>query len=236
MRLVFTLQSHLSLFILYIYNMPLLLKRDVAEQTQLGIWKIEESSEWFRSQLMLDAKENALIDSIRHPQKRLHWLSSRLLLRMLLNNPNVFIHLESDERGKPVVHNFPVTISISHSFELSALLLSEKFAAGVDIEKIDPKIERIRNKFLRSTELDSVSQNHRLEQLYVFWCAKEAMYKWYGKRELDFREHLFVNSFSYSQFGTIIGTINKNSFRKELMVTYEKLDKYMMAYTLASEN
>ena len=214
--------------------MPLILHRVVAEQTQLAVWKIEESSHWFRSQLMLDDRENALIDSIRHPQKKLHWLSSRLLLRTLLGNPASFIHLESDERGKPVVHNFPVTISISHSFELSALLMSEKFSVGVDIEKIDPKIERIRNKFLHDEELNSISEDHRLEQLYVYWCAKEAMYKWYGKRQLEFKDHLLVNSFHYASNGIISGVIKKNEFEKEMLISFEELGNYMMAYTIGA--
>ena len=213
--------------------MPLLVRRDVAEQTQLAIWKIEEAAHWFRSQLMLDDRENVLIDSIRHPQRKLHWLSSRLLIRTLLGNPATFIHLESDERGKPVVHNFPVTISISHSFELSALLMSEKNNVGVDIEKIDPKIERIRNKFLHEEELNSISEGHRLEQLYVYWCAKEAMYKWYGRRQLEFRENLFLNPFHYTSQGTISGIIRKDEFEKELSISFEELGNYMMAYTLA---
>ncbi|MFI5134797.1 MAG: 4'-phosphopantetheinyl transferase family protein [Chitinophagales bacterium] len=225
-----------SFSILYIYKMPLLLKRTAAEQTQLGIWKIEESADWFRSQLMLDERENALIDSIHHPQKKLHWLSSRLLLRLLLGNPSVFIHLESDERGKPVVHNFPVNLSISHSFDLSVLLLSEKFNTGVDIEKIDKKIERIKQKFLRSDELSSISDNHRLEHLFTLWCAKEAMYKWYGKRQLDFRENLFVNPFQFTPAGNIKGIIRKNSFEKELNISFEKLDSYIMAYTIGTED
>ena len=212
--------------------MPLLFRRDVAEQTQLAIWKIEESGSWFRSQLKLDEKEIALIDSIRHPQRKLHWLSSRLLLRHVLGNPDIFIHLESDERGKPVVHNFPIHISISHSFELSALLMSEKFTLGIDIEKIDPKIERIKHKFLREEKLIAISEEYRLEQLYVYWCAKEAMYKWYGKRELEFREHLYVRPFRFSHEGEVVGRIMKDEFRKELKISYEKIDGYMMAYTL----
>src|ERR1043165_1108801 len=156
--------------------MPLLLQRDVAEKTQLAIWKIEESEEWFRSQLKLDAKENQLMDAIKHPHKKLQWLSSRLLLRILLNNPGEFIHLESDERGKPLVKNFNVKISISHSADLSALLLSENFDVGIDIEKIDEKIRRIQHKFLREEELENLSEKKSLEQLYVYWCAKEAMY------------------------------------------------------------
>jgi len=214
--------------------MPLLLQREVAEQTQLAVWKIDEHAHWFREQLMLDDKENALIDSIHHPQRKLHWLSSRLLLRILLGNPALFIHLESDERGKPVVHNFPVNISISHSFDFSALLLSKKFQVGVDIEKIDVKIERIRKKFLRLEELNSISDEHRLEELYIYWCAKEAMYKWYGKRQLDFREHLFVNPFHFSSLGELAGFIRKNEFHKEVKILFEEINDYVMAYTIGN--
>lgn len=221
-------------FNLYIYNVPLLLQREVAEKTHLALWKIEEPAGWFRSQLMLDAEENALIDSIRHPQRKLHWLSSRVLIRKALGNPDVFIHLENDERGRPQVHNFPVNLSISHSFEFSALLVSEKFMVGIDIEKIDPKIERIKNKFLRRDELNSIAESHRLEQLYVYWCAKEAMYKWHGRKQLDFREHLHVNPFPYSSGGNIHGTISKNNFHKELKICFEELEDYMMAYTIAT--
>jgi len=211
--------------------MPLLFQKDVSEGTRLGIWKIEESTDWFRSQLILDDRENQLIDSIRHPQKRLHWLSSRLLLRLLLNNPAGFIHLESDERGKPHIHNFPVKISISHSHELSALLLSEKFEVGIDIEKIDPKIERIRHKFLSPEELENISAEMRLKQLYIYWCAKEAMYKLHGRKQLDFREHLFVEPFSFSESGVITGRTRKNEIQETLMIYFNQINGYMVAYT-----
>lgn len=217
----------------YFYSMPLSLHRDVAEKTKLGIWKIEESAEWFRSQLKLDDRENQLIDSIKHPMKKLHWLSSRLLLRILMNNPRAFIHLESDERGKPVIHNFPVKISISHSAELSALLLSENLEVGIDIEKIDRKIKNIQHKFLREEELQNISGDHHLEHIYVYWCAKEAMYKLHGRKQLDFREHLFVEPFSFTDSGTVTGSIRKNEARQTLKIFYEKINGYMMAYVTA---
>jgi phosphopantetheinyl transferase len=222
-----------SVSIFYIYRMPLLLRRNIAEQTTLAIWQISEPQHWFRERLMLNDAENAHIDSIRHPQKKLHWLSSRLLIRELLGNPNDFIDLASDERGKPLIRNFPVDISISHSFDLSALLLSERMKVGVDIEKVTEKVERIQFKFMATDELQSLSGKNDREQLYVYWCAKEAMYKWYGKKELDFRAHLAVVRFDYRESGTLTGAIRKGNFLQKLPVHYEKLGEYMMAYTLA---
>jgi len=34
---------------------------------------------------------------------------------------------------------------------------------------------------------------HNLKDLYYYWCAKEAMYKWYAKGNLDFIADLYVD-------------------------------------------
>lgn len=211
--------------------MALFLKKEVASDTLLGIWHIEESAEWFRSQLMLDEKENELIDAIRHPQRKLHWLSSRVLIRTLMQTSQ-FIHLENDLNGKPVIRNFPVALSLSHSADLSALLLSKKFKVGIDIEQMDPKVLRIQHKFVSENELSFISAKNRTAQLYAVWCAKEAMYKLYGLKKLDFREHLHVEPFDYSDAGLIHGKIVKGAYCAELTVRYARLENYMTAYVL----
>jgi phosphopantetheinyl transferase len=212
--------------------MPLLLRKNIADETSLSIWKIEETPEWFKSQLKLDDRELLFINSVKHPKRKLHWLSSRMLLRLLLNNPEILIQLEMDENGKPVVKNFPVNISISHSADLSALMLSEKNNVGIDIEKMDDKIKRIQNKFLRIDELKNISPSNSIEHMYVYWCAKEAMYKWHGRKQLDFKEHLFVEPFEYSVSGKMKCEIRKNDFSAKLEICYEKVGEYMMAYVI----
>ncbi|MEP7129216.1 MAG: 4'-phosphopantetheinyl transferase superfamily protein [Chitinophagales bacterium] len=209
--------------------MALIYKREIATETLIGLWHIEESAEWFRSQLMLDEKENALIDSIRHPQRKLHWLSSRVLLRTMMQTDQ-FIHLENDLNGKPIVRNFPVEISLSHSADLSALLLSRKYKVGIDIEKMDPKVLRIQHKFVNAAEMKWVVDEKRIEQLYAIWCAKEAMYKLYGEKKLDFRQHLFVEEFEYNTSGSLNGKIGKGDYLNDLCIRYEKIENYMMAY------
>lgn len=217
-------------------RMPLLIHRDISDETILGIWKIEESEDWFRSQLKLDEDEKKLIDSIRNPQRKIHWLSSRLLIRILLDSPAGHIHLTSDQNGMPVVQNYDVKISISHSSQMSALLMSRDSAVGIDIEKISPKIERIQEKFLSAEELKNISYPHRLVQLYIYWCSKEAMYKLDGRRQLDFRKNLFINPFMYSHAGKIHGRIEKGLFHLPLEITFEKIDDYMMAYTMHDQH
>lgn len=211
--------------------MALVLKKEIAEDTLLGIWRIDESADWFRAQLILDETENKLIDSIKHPQRKLHWLSSRVLIRNLMQTDQ-FIHLENDLNGKPVIRNFPVELSLSHSADLSALLLSKKFKVGIDIEKMDPKVLRIQHKFASELELQFISEQKRIGQLYAIWCAKEAMYKLYGLKKLDFREHLFVAPFAYADHGIIHGKIVKGDYYSELIVHYQQMENYMTAYVL----
>lgn len=209
--------------------MALLFAKEVAEETWLGIWRIEESANWFRSQLMLDEKEEALIDAIRHPQRKLHWLSSRVLIRTMMQTDR-FIHFENDPNGKPVIHNFPVKLSLSHSADYSAILLSKKYKVGIDIEKMHPKVLRIKHKFMSASELTWVSKEEAIAQLYAVWCAKEAMYKLYGEKKLDFRAHLFVDPFTYTGTGMLRGKISKGAYHAEPDVYYERLEEYMLAY------
>ena len=211
--------------------MPLILKREVAEGTLLGIWKIGEDAPWFRSQLMLSEEEIKLIDGLHHPQRKLHWLSSRVLLRTLMQTDQ-FIHLESDATGKPVIRNFPVHLSISHSADLSALLISIRHEVGIDIEEIEDKIFRIQHKFATKEELESLGAEISAEQLYVIWCAKEAMYKLYGQKQLNFKEHMSVLPFSTSIKGVVGGSIRKGSYTCELEISYERVNGFMMAYVL----
>ena len=213
--------------------MPLLLQESLAPETQLLVWNIAEDGNWFRSQLQLDDRENALIDAIKNPKRKLHWLSSRLLIRLALDNPDTFIHLENDSSGKPVIHNFPANISISHSENLSALLISQHFEVGVDIEKPDAKIERIKEKFLHHDELATIREPNRLEKLSLYWCVKEAMYKLYGRKQLAFKSNLLVHSFEYNKEGRIDGVIQKEDFILNLDIYYRHLNNHLMAYTIS---
>jgi len=64
---------------------------------------------------------------------------------------------------------------------------------GVDIESLRPQIEKIKSKFCRPEELDFATTPI---QTLLIWSAKEAMYKAYGKKEIDFREQMRVHDFN----------------------------------------
>ncbi len=159
------------------------------------VWAIEEPEEWFQNQLQLTGEEDLVLDRLKKQLRRLHWLSSRYLVRYALGNPPYPIRMFADEAGKPYLPDLPVHISIAHAQKMSALMISHDHAVGVDLEYLNPKILRVRSKFLSDAEWAQVHDADNLRELYVYWCCKEAVYKLLGTGKLDFRKHLHVRPF-----------------------------------------
>ena len=103
------------------------------------------------------------------------------------------------------------------------------------IEKINPKIERIRSRFLSDQELGE-KQEYSLEKLHVYWGAKEALYKFWGKKELSFKENIFIDPFEFEDAGTIKGRIKKGGYIKYFTLSYEKIQDYILVYVLEEIN
>jgi hypothetical protein len=56
--------------------------------------------------------------------------------------------------------------------------------------------------------------------LHVFWTAKEALYKHYGLKSLDFRGHIRLEPFEWDESGCpITGWIEKDNFRQAYQLT-----------------
>ena len=189
--------------------MSIYLQRNAGDDTIIGIWKIEET--W-------DKREQ-----IRH-----HRITTQQLLRHLLSSkPEVKINY--DTNGKPFLPGSEYKISISHSNKLVAIQLS-KIHAGVDIQQIGKKIERIAEKFMSERELISLKGNNQVEQLHVYWGAKEVLYKIYGKRALHFKENLLIEPFEYKAKEMITGHVFIAGIKKTYSLYYEKIGNYMLVF------
>jgi 4'-phosphopantetheinyl transferase len=173
---------------------PIIFEKSFEGNTTLGVWGIQESEEELYDQLQLSQQEISKIESIQHSKRYLHWLGSRVLIRHMLNT-NRFIELNVDENRKPVLHNFPYEISISHSTNRAAVLISEQYQVGVDIEKVDEKVKKIAHRFLNVNErkmLDKFTGPEYLTKLMLCWSAKESMFKYYSLGNVSFRNHLLL--------------------------------------------
>ncbi len=95
--------------------------------------------------------------------------------------------IEHKNSGAPFINNFSGSISISHCKNLYALYYSDtKEPIGVDVERLNPNLKKIKDRFLNTVELQNFNELTD-ELLHLIWCAKEAVFKYYDG---DFAEYL----------------------------------------------
>ena len=210
--------------------MSIVFRKNERDGTKLGIWKVEESIDELKHNLILNDEELDFYNKLNKGKRNLHWLSSRVLLRELLET-NRFIEVRGDSHGKPHLINFDFEISITHSYEYAAVILSKK-KVGIDIEIIKDKILKIALKFMNDRELEFVEGEDKIKKMYVIWCAKESIYKLHGKKELLFQDHIFVEPFDYFTEGKIIAEIKKNNISKTYDIQYLEFNDYMFTYVI----
>jgi 4'-phosphopantetheinyl transferase len=167
-----------------------LLRKIIDDHSLYAVWHITETAEDLRSALILDAGEDMLYTSFVAESRKKQWLAYRLLLRRLLAPDDVAI--EYDPSGKPYLAGSDMHISVTHTEDLAAVIISRNARVGIDIEKAKPRILKVRDKFISDEESSFILKETELEQLTLAWCAKEALYKLFGLRNLDFRENIRV--------------------------------------------
>lgn len=210
--------------------MPIVYNKNIDNHAVLAIWKIEETEAQLLAGLQLKQHELDTIAALNSGKRLLHWLSTRLLLRTLLNTTE-YIDCQLDEHGKPYLVNFDYQISLSHSYDYAAVMISKQVAVGVDIELIKHKIKSIKHKFLSDLELAQKQIGDNTDGLYVAWCAKEAIYKWHGKRGLEFKQHIHIRPFKLKTSGSLQATVDLPTGPRLLTVHYFKTsDGYMLGY------
>jgi 4'-phosphopantetheinyl transferase len=199
--------------------------------TQVGIWKIEETTAELHVRARLSSAEEAQFISFKSETRKKQWLGYRILLNeMLPGDPPV---LEYDAFGKPALQESRLFLSISHSGEYAAVILSKTHPVGIDIERITDRIERIRSRFLSPEEELMIGETNRLEKLYVAWGAKESLYKIYGRPDVELQRDIFIESFDYlcTGKGRCSGRMKTPEGEKTYIVFYEKITGYMLVYS-----
>lgn len=213
--------------------MPIVFNKKIDDQSVLAVWKIEETEEQLITNLQLKEHELAIIASLGAGKRMLHWLSTRVLLRTMLNTAD-YIDCQMDEHGKPYLVNSDTHISLSHSYDYASVIISKDKKVGVDIELIKMKIKSIKHKFLSDVELAQKQIGDNTNGLYVCWCAKEAIYKWHGKKGLEFKQHIHIRPFKLKDEGSLQAIVELPEGTRELTVNYFKTtDGYMLGYVVA---
>lgn len=150
-------------------------------------------------------------------------------LKQLLNDPT--LEVTYDEYRKPHVNNGTPNISISHSYAKLAVIAHQGISTGIDIEKIRDKIGLIQHKFLSETERLECDNN--VGTLTLYWAAKEAVYKAYGKKNLDFIDNIQIQTIKTQAANRIFVNLITDTQDKVYELQFEIMaEEYVMAYVI----
>lgn len=209
--------------------MAIAYRQQIDDDTEFALWRIEESADDLYKQLQLDDTEKAYTKQLSKSKRYLHWLGTRVLLRKMLRTDE-YIDCKVDVHGKPYLVSLPYHISLSHSFDYAAVMISKTSPVGIDIEQVKAKVERIAHKFLNEDELSFINDKRKIEQLYVCWCAKEAVYKCYGQKEVSFADNISLKPFEFEGHGWLDAKLKKGNVNIDYDVNYLHYEDYMIGY------
>ena len=215
-----------------VLHMPLRYIKEAGAKGKIGIWHITEPVEILLKMKKFSAEDLSQLNSFSYEHRKKEWLVSRILAEKMFSGNVEIIY---DEHSKPFVKNSKKHISLSHSHNLLAVIIDDK-ETGIDIELIKANVLKIKEKFMSDAELKALEKGHKEEEITLYWCVKESLYKLYGKKKLVFKENLFVEPFEYLAKGKILGEIILDSEKRKYILHYEKISAegkdYMMTYVL----
>ena len=205
--------------------MPIFFQHQINETTRLGIWKIEETEDFFKGNVPQHR-------DVTHPHKRLQHLAGRFLLQFLFPNfPYDLIQIA--DTSKPFLSGEQYHFSISHCGDYAAAIVSKDSRVGIDIEIPVERIVRIRDKYLSSNEKIKWSVGGLkpdVRTLTLLWSCKESVFKWYGDGGVDFSEQIQLIYQNHNTETTdCIFTKNNSS----LSIHYRMFDHLILAWVVS---
>ena len=145
------------------------------------------------------------------PRRRAEYLTWRAVVYRELGA----VPIGYDAAGAPVLTGSDCCISVAHCADRIAVCISPKRCA-VDIEPASRDFSRAESRY---TTLSERALSDDPLWPGIVWCAKEALYKYSGRRELDFRKDLRIGSADLAA-GRLTGRI-ENGEPVELSVRRE---------------
>lgn len=215
--------------------MPLHQVKTIVPGLQLAIWKITETDEELLVGLGNKLHQLDHHERIKGANAR-HYLASRLLIAELFPNQKIELLKDANNRPSLLLNQVNHAISITHSHDLAGILLAQTGHPGIDLERTDRRIGRVKHKFMNDPEFAFAgSETQTLEQTLI-WSAKETLFKLYSRKEIDFREHLFIAPFTIGNQGVLTGLIQKDSMAIHVNITYEVFDEYVLTFAHSNHN
>ena len=80
-------------------------------------------------------------------------------------------------------------------------------------------------------EIEDLDDDKRNEQLAIYWCAKEAIFKRMSQNRVDFAEQIEVEQFKLRKEGELEATfIHKDEHEEEFELEYMMFDRHVLVW------
>lgn len=202
---------------------------DFPTHRKIGIYHMTESESCLLKQLPEGWHQQDQLETIRHPEKRMEWITARLLLDQLCRSYGIeFQEIAKQSNGKPYLPGSSYELSISHSFPFVSVIMDPARPVGIDLEQPKPKLLKIAPRFLGQDELEFAGDD--LEMLCILWCAKEALYKILSRQGVIFNQHFSIQPFTRQPKGIIHTRICFQEVNQEIPLYYEDRGDYVFAF------
>ena len=209
--------------------MGLYLKKELDNEAVIAVWQVTETEEELIELSSTPSDEMEEISFIRSESLRKQRLAVRALLNTLFDEK---VYLSHHDNGKPYLENNPVNISITHTEKYVAVILHEEENVGIDLESLDRDFSAVEKKALSEDEIDDLDDDNRNEQLAIYWCAKEAVFKLLSRYNVDFAEQIEIERFRLRGEGELEATFTSKDEEEEFDLEYMTFDRHVLVWVV----
>ncbi|MBO5562623.1 MAG: 4'-phosphopantetheinyl transferase superfamily protein [Bacteroidales bacterium] len=209
--------------------MALYLKKKLDNDALIGVWQVSETEEELKELSSTPTDEMEEISFIRSESLRKQRLAVRALLSTMFDEK---VYLSHHDNGKPYIENNPVNISITHTDRYVAVILHEEENVGIDIESLDRDFSAVEKRALSEEEIEDLEDDKRNEQLAIYWCAKEAIFKLLSVYNLDFAEQIEIERFRPRGEGELEATFINKDDEEEFDLEYITFDRHVLVWVV----
>jgi 4'-phosphopantetheinyl transferase len=203
-------------------------KHYISEDTAIGVWNIEEDLDALLNKVPMEADDIKRFSSFRSNSRKLEFLSVRALLIELLDENARIVY---NKNNKPFIKDGSQFISISHSHNLTAILISTNERVGIDLEYMSSNISTLAFKFINKKEKITKDKARKKIHLYIHWCAKEAIYKICDKEGINIRKDITIEPFEVLDSGIINGRVRNSRLDETFVLYYATYNNYAIVWT-----
>ena len=201
--------------------MPFLKEFIINDKTKIKLWKVMIGE---LNTKELNSYEKNLLKLKKNNILREQFLATRKVLAL----ENSDYKITYNNNGKPSL-NSKYNISISHSHEIAALVISDNSKIGLDVQLNENKIFNIQDKFLNPSEKLNIGENPSLKILTMIWTSKESIYKAVGLKGISFSDNIKIEKV-VEEDKTGIGYYTNGSEKVKFDLKFFYIDEYIICY------